>query len=93
MVGGRPAQLPALTRAAAGAGGSLLHHDGGLEMNLALLPGLVSRADRIVLALDCVSHAAAGAARRLAQDGAKPLLPLPGLSLAALARALGSAAA
>lgn len=88
LVGGRPAQAPALARAVATAGGTLLHHDGGTEMSLSLLPGLVSRADRVVLALDSVSHAAAGAARRCARGCGKRLVPLPNLSLTSLARAL-----
>lgn len=82
--------LPAPARAVASAGGTLLHHDGGTEMNLSLLPGLISRADRIVVALDSVSHAAAGVARRYARGCGKPLLPVPILSLTSLMRALGT---
>ena len=90
LVGGRPAQAPALARAVAAAGGTLLHHDGGTEMSLGLLPGLVSRADRVFVALDSVSHAAAGAARRLTRGSGKSLVALPSLSLTSLARAVGA---
>ena len=85
LVGGRPAQVPPLTLAVERAGGVLLHHDGGREMSLGLLPGLIGRADRVAVALDCVSHAAASAARRMVRDSGKPLEQLPTLSLNALA--------
>ena len=64
--------------------GVLLHHDGGREMSLNLLPGLIGRADRVVVAMDCVSHAAAGAARRLVRDSDKTLDAPPSLSLNSL---------
>ena len=92
LVGGRPAQLPSLTQAVAHAGGTLLHHDGGREMSLSLLPGMVGRADRVVVALDCVSHAAAAAARRLVRDKGKALNALPNLSLNSLLGAVDTAA-
>jgi hypothetical protein len=92
LVGGRPAQVPPLTRAVERAGGVLLHHDGGREMSLSLLPGLVGRADRVAVALDCVSHAAASAARRLVRDTGKSLDQLPTLSLNALAGVVSKAA-
>ena len=92
LVGGRPAQVPTLTQAVARAGGTLLHHDGGREMSLGLLPGMVGRSDRVVVALDCVSHAAAAAARRLVRDKGKALSALPNLSLSSLLGAVGTTA-
>ena len=89
LVGGRRGQVPFLAEVISSAGGTLLHHDGGREMSLSLLPGLVGRADRIVVALDCVSHAAAGAARRLVRDRGKALDALPSLSLNSLLNAVG----
>lgn len=82
--------MPRRARAVAAAGGSLLHHDGELEMSLGLLAGLVGRADRVLVALDCVSHAAADATRRLALAAGKPWLPLRHPSLATLARAVAA---
>lgn len=90
LVGGRPAQVPTLTQAVARAGGTLLHHDGGREMSLGLLPGMVGRSDWVVVALDCVSHAAAAAARRLVRDKGKALSALPNLSLSSLLGAVGT---
>ncbi len=93
LVGGRRGQVPSLAEAISSAGGTLLHHDGGREMSLSLLPGLVGRADRVVVALDCVSHAAAGAARRLVRDKGKSLDALPSLSLNSLLNAFRQAGA
>ena len=53
-------------------------------MSLNLLPGLIGRAGRVVVAMDCVSHAAAGAARRLVRDSDKTLDAPPSLSLNSL---------
>lgn len=92
LVGGRPAQVPPLTRAVERAGGVLLHHDGGREMSLSLLPGLIGRADRVAVALDSVSHAAASTARRLVRDSGKSLDQLPTLSLNSLAGVMSKAA-
>ncbi|MGD9507892.1 MAG: DUF2325 domain-containing protein [Geminicoccaceae bacterium] len=89
---GRPAQVPPLTRAVERAGGVLLHHDGGREMSLGLLPGLIGRADRVAVALDSVSHAAASTARRLVRLSGKSLDQLPTLSLNALAGVMSKAA-
>ena len=61
-------------------------------MSLSLLPGLVGRADRVALALDCVSHAAAAAARRLVRDAGKSLDQLPTLSLNTLGGVMSKAA-
>ena len=44
-VGGRVNQVPQLRAVVERAGGSLLHHDGGIEHSMTLLPGLISRAD------------------------------------------------
>jgi hypothetical protein len=92
LVGGRLAQVSPLTRVVERAGGVLLHHDGGREMSLNLLPGLVGRADRVAVVLDCVSHAAASTARRLVRDAGKSLDQLPTLSQNALASVVSRAA-
>jgi hypothetical protein len=61
-------------------------------MSLNLLPGLVGRSDRVAVALDCVSHAAASTARRLVRDAGKSLDQLPTLSQNALAGVVSRAA-
>ena len=63
------------------ANGQLIHHDGGLEHNPALLPGLVSRADLAVFPVDCVSHDAVAALKRTCRQLGKPYVPLRTSSL------------
>src|SRR5258707_15315147 len=66
------------------ANGQLLHHDGGLEHNASLRPGLVSRADLAVFPVDCVSHDAVAALKRTCRQLGKRYLPLRTSSLASL---------
>ena len=75
-VGGRPNQVPAMKAAVEHLGGTLLHHDGGMEHHVVLLPGLVSRADVVVFPVDCVSHEAANAVKTHCQLVGKVFLPL-----------------
>jgi hypothetical protein len=66
-------------------GGALIAHDGGVDDNLALLPGLVSQADVVYFPVDCVSHAAADKIKKLCQRLAKRWAPLRSASLASFA--------
>ena len=66
-------------------GGALTAHDGGVEDNLALLPGLVSQADVVYFPVDCISHAAADKIKKLCQRLAKRWAPLRSASLASFA--------
>jgi len=75
-VGGRPAQIPHLRRAATRLGGQMLHHDGGVEDNDLLLASLLGRADIVVFPVDCVSHAAAGTVKRGCRNAGKRYVPL-----------------
>src|SRR5262249_49906026 len=68
-VGGRPNQIPMLRGLIEDAGGTFLHHDGGIEHSLAQLPGLVSRADIVLFPTDCVSHSAITMVKRVCQQG------------------------
>jgi Uncharacterized protein conserved in bacteria (DUF2325) len=83
-VGGRAHQVPQLKAVVERAGGALLHHDGGIEHSMTLLPGLVSRADCTVFPVDCVSHDAMGMLKRQCRQSAKPFVPLRTSSLASL---------
>jgi hypothetical protein len=83
-VGGRAHQVPQLKAAVERAGGKFLYHDGGIEYGMALLPGLVSRADCAVFPIDCVSHDAIGILKRQCRQSAKPFIPLRTSSLASL---------
>jgi hypothetical protein len=83
-VGGRANQIPRLKALVERAGARFLHHDGGLEQNLALLPSLVSRADHVTFPVDCVSHDAAAMIKRLCRQTGRPYQPLRSASLACL---------
>jgi len=52
------------------------------------LPGLVSRADHLFFPIDCISHDAAAAVKRLCRQFEKPYHPLRTASLATLVSAL-----
>jgi hypothetical protein len=83
-VGGRAHQVPQFRSVVERAGGVLVHHDGGIEHSITLLPGLVSRADCTVFPVDCVSHEAMGLLKRQCRQAAKPFVPLRTSSLASL---------
>lgn len=85
-VGGRSGQTAELRRIAARGGAELLHHDA--EAGSSLLPGLVGRADLVVFPVDCVSHDAALAVKRLCRQFGRPFRPLRSTGAASLAAAL-----
>jgi hypothetical protein len=83
-VGGRAHQVPQLKALVERAGGAFLHHDGGIEHSMTLMPGLVSRADIAVFPIDCISHDAMGMVKRQCRLSEKPFIPLRTSSLACL---------
>lgn len=87
-VGGRLTQIGHLRTLAKRFGAMFLHHDGGIEERGGLLPGLVSRADMVLLPVDCVSHAAMSLVKRLCQQAGKPFMPLRSAGLAPFCAAL-----
>ncbi len=90
-VGGRANQVPRLKGLVERTNGGFLHHDGGLEHNAALLPGLVSRADLVVFPVDCVSHDAANSLKKACRQFGKRYVPLRTSSLAGLLSGLATA--
>lgn len=96
-VGGRPQQHAHLRQLSARAGADIIFHDGGIEDRHGLLAGMISRADMVMFPVDCVSHEAALAVKRLCRHAAKSFLPLrsSGISsfLAALERMVASKSA
>ena len=92
-VGGRPNQVPPFRALIERAGGTFLHHDGGLEQGSGLLPGLVARADRIAFPADCISHLAVATIKRVCRQAGKPYAPLRTASLACLVAAMVQIAA
>lgn len=90
-VGGRSGQTAVLRRAAERCGATLLHHDA--EQGAALLAGLVGRAALVVFPVDCVSHDAALAVKRLCRQAGRPFRPLRSTGAASLLAALQDAGA
>ncbi|HEY6254373.1 MAG TPA: DUF2325 domain-containing protein [Xanthobacteraceae bacterium] len=89
-VGGRASQAPQLKGLVESTKGRFLHHDGGIEHSPTLLPGLVSRADIAVFPVDCVSHDAAAAVKRVCGQLGKRYLPLRTSSLTCLRSGLSA---
>jgi hypothetical protein len=89
-VGGRANQASLLKGLVDNAKGRLLLHDGGIEHNPALLPGLLSRADIAVFPVDCVSHDAVAAVKRVCRQQGKRYVPLRTSSLTCLLSALSA---
>lgn len=75
-VGGRPQAVVGMRAAAQRWGATVLHHDGGVEDQLALLPGLLSRSDVAVFPVDCISHQAVIALKKLCGHSDKPFVAL-----------------
>ena len=90
-VGGRAHQTAHMKGLVERTNGCFLHHDGGLEHNAALLPGLVSRADFVMFPVDCISHEAAGIIKRTCRQLGKRYLPLRNSSLTTLLSGLAAA--
>lgn len=87
-VGGRPRQVARLRRFVEQRDGHLLSHDGGIEDNLTLLPGLVSRSDLVLFPVECVSHEATGLVKRYCEAGSKAFKPVRSASLASFVHAV-----
>ena len=90
MFGARAHQIPQFKALVERTGARFLHHDGGIEHSATLLPGLVSRADYLFFPVDCISHDAAAAVKRLCRQFEKPYRPLRTASLATLVSALAN---
>nr|WP_246417686.1 DUF2325 domain-containing protein [Methylorubrum thiocyanatum] len=87
-VGGRPRQVARLRRFVEQRDGHLLSHDGGIDDNIALLPGLVSRSDLVLFPVECVSHEATGLVKRYCEAGSKAFKPVRSASLASFVNAV-----
>lgn len=87
-VGGRPQTVCKLRLLISGRNGQLLHHDGGVENASARLGDLVRQADAVFFPVDCVSHGAVEAVKKICQSEGKPMRPLRTASATAFLRAL-----
>jgi hypothetical protein len=88
-VGGRTDRVGHLRAASERLGAHFLHHDGGVDDRSGLLGGLVSRADLVMFPVDCISHDAVSAIKRLCRHMQKPFVPLRSTGMGSFAAALG----
>jgi hypothetical protein len=89
-VGGRPGCIDRMRALLVASGGVLLAHDGGREDHPSLLPGLISQADRVAFPVDCVSHDAALAVKRVCRQLGKVWVPLRSSGLASFLAAFAA---
>ena len=87
-VGGRPNQVAPMRAWVERLGATFLHHDGGLEHNQNLLPGLASRSNIIIFPVDCISHDAGNAVKSLCRQSGKRFIPLRSAGVTSLLTAL-----
>lgn len=92
-VGGRPHQHTHMRELSHQAGAGIFFHDGGIEDRHGLLAGLISRADIVLFPVDCVSHEAVAAVKRLCRHAAKPFMPLRSSGVSSFLAALDRVAA
>jgi len=87
-VGGRTGLIPHFRALVERSGGSLLHHDGGLEEQSSRLDGLLAQCDAVLCPIDCVSHDASMRAKRACKQRAMPFVCLRTSSLSSFAEGL-----
>lgn len=87
-IGGRSGAIDTLRRIAAERRAELIHHDGGEEMSVKRIDGLVEGCDAVFCPVDCVSHQACLKAKALCRKHGKPFVPLRSSGAASFERAL-----
>jgi hypothetical protein len=91
-VGGQTGCVAKLRDMARRSGATLIRHDGGIEDRNPQLAGLISQADIVFFPVDCVSHDAMQAVKRLSRQLAKPYVPLRSAGLGSFLAALAASA-
>lgn len=89
-VGGHPGHAASLRDIANGFAAELLYHDGGIDDQMAQLPGLVSQSRLVFFPVDCVSHDAMHSVKRLSRRAGKRYVPLRSAGLTTFLAALRS---
>ena len=88
LVGGRRAHASHLRQLVTSYNGHFIHHDGGMEDSLHLLPGLFARADAVLFPVSCISHSAQSELKKQCRQRNIPFLPLRSSGVGAFVRAL-----
>jgi len=87
-VGGRSHVIDHYREIVARCNGEFDHHDGGIEDKPQRLNALLSSADVVICAIDCVSHDAYNRSKRFCKRFAKPCVLLRSSGVSTFARAL-----
>jgi len=87
-VGGRSHVIDHYREVVARCNGEFDHHDGGIEDKPQRLNALLSSADVVICAIDCVSHDAYNRSKRFCKRFAKPCVLLRSTGVSTFARAL-----
>ncbi|MCP5365576.1 MAG: DUF2325 domain-containing protein [Hyphomicrobiales bacterium] len=75
-IGGRARLIPHLQALVERANGIFIHHDGGVEESYKRLGDVLSRGDAVLCPVDCISHGACQAAKRVCKQRSKAFVPL-----------------
>lgn len=89
-VGGHPGHASSLRDIVHGFSADLLYHDGGIDDQMAQLPGLISQSRLVFFPVDCVSHDAMHTIKRLSRRAGKRYVPLRSAGLTTFLAALRS---
>lgn len=87
-VGGRSHVIDHYREIVSRCNGEFNHHDGGIEDNPQRLNALLSSADVVICAIDCVSHDAYNRSKRFCKRFSKPCVLLRSSGVSTFARAL-----
>lgn len=87
-VGGRTGAAHHYRKLVERPGGRFMHHDGGMEENLARLDGSIAAADAVICQAGCISHNAYWRVKELCKRTGKPCLYLKTPCLSTFVRGL-----
>ncbi len=87
-VGGLHKMVPHYRQLVEKYGGVFVHHDGGREVSMAVLPRMLGRADVVLCPIDCVSHNACLNMKKICKRHQKPFVMMRSSGLSSLAKGL-----
>lgn len=85
-VGGRTGLVPQYRALVEARGGTLIHHDGGMEEASKRLESFLSQADAVVCPVDCVSHEACTIVKAFCKRSLKPCFMMRTAGISSLAK-------
>lgn len=89
-VGGRTGLVPQYRALVESRGGTLIHHDGGMEEAPKRLESVLAQADAVVCPVDCVSHEACTIVKSYCKRALKPCFMMRTAGISSLAKTVSS---